>query len=201
MIARGEVVAEDGRCLAPLPDFAWPDAARRTVRMGRELAAADFDIPAPAGANRVRARVIGVVENQAPTRALEADLAVDAGLVAMDPGADVCQIALVERHRGTGAVVNAFVSGFGYDVPCAVASTVAHDSHHMIVVGTSKADMALRGEPAGRGRRRGDGLARGARAGAGAPADRGPDVGRAGGGGGGGRRGRWSRRCRPAAAG
>ena len=40
-------------------------------------------------------------------------------------------------------MVNGFVSGFGYDVPCAVASTVAHDSHHMIVVGTSKADMAL----------------------------------------------------------
>jgi adenine deaminase len=61
----------------------------------------------------------------------------------MDGKNDVCQIALVERHRGTGKVVNAFVSGFGYDVPCAVASTVAHDSHHMIVVGTSKADMAL----------------------------------------------------------
>ena len=143
VIARGEIVAEGGRCLAPLPDFAWPEAARRTVKMGRRLAAADFDIAAPAGANRVRARVIGVVENQAPTRALEADLGVDGGLVAMDAAGDVCQIALVERHRGTGAVVNGFVSGFGYDVPCAVASTVAHDSHHMIVVGTSKADMAL----------------------------------------------------------
>ena len=143
VIARGEVVAENGRCLAPLPDFHWPEAARKTVRMGRTLAAGDFDIAAPAGANRVRARVIGVVENQAPTRALEADLAVDGGRVAMDPRHDVCQIALVERHRGTGGVVNGFVSGFGYDVPCAVASTVAHDSHHMIVVGTSKADMAL----------------------------------------------------------
>jgi adenine deaminase len=111
--------------------------------MGRTLTAADFDIPAPEGADRVRARVIGVVENQAPTKALEADLAVAGGLVATDMAADVCQIALVERHRGTGGVVNAFVSGFGYDVPCAVASTVAHDSHHMIVVGTSKADMAL----------------------------------------------------------
>ena len=36
-----------------------------------------------------------------------------------------------------GTVVNAFVSGFGYNVDCAVASTVAHDSHHMIVVGTN----------------------------------------------------------------
>jgi adenine deaminase len=87
--------------------------------------------------------VIGVVENQAPTRALEAELPVGGGIVEMDPMGDVCQIALVERHRATGGVVNGFVSGFGYDAPCAVASTVAHDSHHMIVVGTSKADMAL----------------------------------------------------------
>ena len=143
VIARGAVVAENGACLAEEPDFTWPASARETVRMGRRLVAADFDIPAPAGATRVRARVIGVVENQAPTRALEAELAVVDGLVAADVAKDVAQIALVERHRRTGSVVNGFVSGFGYDAPCAVASTVAHDSHHMIVVGTSKADMAL----------------------------------------------------------
>ncbi len=143
VIARGVVVAENGVCVAPEPDFRWPDDARRSVNMKRDLDPDDFDIPAPAQANRVRARVIGVVENQAPTRALEADLAVRDGLVEGDFASDVCQIALVERHRATGGVVNAFVSGFGYDAPCAVASTVAHDSHHMIVVGTSKAEMAL----------------------------------------------------------
>ncbi len=87
--------------------------------------------------------MIGVIENQAPTRALERALAVSDGIVDMDREADVCQVALVERHRGSGTVTNAFVSGFGYDRPCAVASTVAHDSHHMIVVGTDKNDMAL----------------------------------------------------------
>ncbi|WP_111431494.1 adenine deaminase [Rhodobacteraceae bacterium DSL-40] len=143
VIARGRIVAQDGLCLAPEPAFRWPDNARATVKMGRTLAAADFEIPAPEGANGVRARVIGVVENQAPTKALEAELPVTDGRVEMDLAQDVCQIALVERHRGTGGVVNGFVSGFGYDVPCAVASTVAHDSHHMIVVGTSRADMAL----------------------------------------------------------
>ena len=141
VIARGEIVAEDGVCRAPLPDFVWPEDARRTVHMKRDLTAADFDIAAPGAANQVRARVIGVVENQAPTQALTADLPVRDGLV--DASGAVCQIALVERHRATGGVTNAFVSGFGYDVPCAVASTVAHDSHHMIVVGTSKPDMAL----------------------------------------------------------
>ena len=91
----------------------------------------------------MRVRVIGAIENQAPTRALEADLTVEDGLVMIDRTKDVCQVALVERHRGTGKVVNGFVSGFGYDSDCAVASTVAHDCHQMIVVGTSKADMAL----------------------------------------------------------
>jgi adenine deaminase len=56
---------------------------------------------------------------------------------------EVAQIALIERHRATGGVVNAFVSGFGYEGPMAMASTVAHDSHHMIVVGTDAAQMAL----------------------------------------------------------
>ena len=55
----------------------------------------------------------------------------------------VCQIALVERHRATGDVVNGFVSGFAYEGRMAIGSTVAHDSHHMIVVGTSREDMAL----------------------------------------------------------
>jgi adenine deaminase len=140
VIARGRIVAEGGHGLAPLPAFAWPEAARRTVNMKRDLAAADFDLPAPTAAARVRARVIGVVENQAPTRALEADLPVRGGLVETEGG--VARIALVERHRATGGVVNGFVAGFGYDAPCAVASTVAHDSHHMIVVGTSREDMA-----------------------------------------------------------
>jgi adenine deaminase len=136
-------MAENGRLTRHIAAFPYPASARNTVRMGKKLSAADFDIAAPRGANAVKARVIGVIENQAPTRALERELAVKSGLVEMDRANDVCQIALVERHRGTGRVVNGFVSGFGYVEDCAMASTVAHDSHHMIVVGTRKADMAL----------------------------------------------------------
>jgi adenine deaminase len=141
--ARGVRLARGGRLEVEMEPYDYPEKAKNTVRLGKRLGAKDFDVVAPAGANEVRVRVIGVIENQAPTRALEADLAVEDGLVAMDRRNDVCQIALVERHRGTGGVVNAFVSGFGYMEDMALASTVAHDSHHMIVVGTSKADMAL----------------------------------------------------------
>ncbi len=142
VIARGVVLAEHGKLVAELPAFQHPDKVKRSVNMKRAVAAVDFDIQAPPGANSVVARTIGVVENQAPTKALELRLTVSNGLVDMDRAADVCQIAIVERHHATGGVSNAFVSGFGYDTDCAVASSVAHDSHHIIVVGTNKDDMA-----------------------------------------------------------
>jgi adenine deaminase len=142
VFARGRLVARQGECLVDCPHLDWPADTRATVHLGRRLGAEDFRVTAPAGANRVRVKVIGVVENQAPTRALTAELEVRDGAVERDEAQDVCHIALVERHRGTGKVVNGFVSGFGYRGPMAVASTVAHDSHHMIVVGTSRADMA-----------------------------------------------------------
>ena len=141
VIARGKTVAKDGNITVDCPHYDWPDSARQTVHLGKPLEEKDFDILAPKGKNTVMTRVIGVVENQAPTKALNFELPVIEGCV--KASGDVCQIALVERHRATGHVSNGFVSGFGYTGNMAIASTVAHDSHHMIVVGTSHADMAL----------------------------------------------------------
>ena len=143
VIARGVTVAVDGKITVDCPHLDWPDDVRATVHLGKALTADDFEVQAPEGANRVTAKVIGVVENQAPTKAMTADLPVIDTVVEGDTVNDVCQIALVERHRATGDVVNGFVSGFGYKGRMAMASTVAHDSHHMIVVGTSRDDMAL----------------------------------------------------------
>ena len=140
---RGRLLAEEGEIQVRTPELDWPDYALDTVRLGRRLREEDFEIAAPPGAERVRARVIGVLENQAPTRALEIELPVRGGLVDAGGNPDVCQIALVERHRGTGRVVNGFVSGFGYRDRMAIASTVAHDSHNMIVVGTDRSSMAI----------------------------------------------------------
>ncbi|MEP4039396.1 adenine deaminase [Pseudophaeobacter sp.] len=141
VMARGQIVAESGSITVDCPHLDWPESARGTVHLGHELSAADFELKAPEGANAVTANVIGMVENQAPTKALKAELPVRDGLV--EGAGETCQIALVERHRGTGGVTNAFVSGFGYQGKMAMASTVAHDSHHMIVVGTDRDQMAL----------------------------------------------------------
>ena len=147
VIAGGRVVAENGRIAIDIPTYVYPGLALDTVKLGRQLEAADFEIvvqsPAEAGAPGVaRVRVIGVLEDQAPTKALERKLPVSGGTINSDMAQDVCHLALVERHRASGRVTNGFAGGFGFNVPCAVASTVAHDCHHMVVAGTSTADMA-----------------------------------------------------------
>lgn len=141
VFGRGKLLADQSGMLAEMPTFEYPRTARNTINMKADLVASQFEIHSQNA--QVEARVIGVIENQAPTQALTRRLEVKEGLVQMDGKNDVCQIALVERHRATGGVTNAFVSGFGYNKPCAVASTVAHDSHHMIVVGTDHSDMAI----------------------------------------------------------
>jgi adenine deaminase len=145
VIAAGDIIARDGAWLVDLPHFEYPAEVKQSVHLGRPLAAGDFAVPAPnnPGSSTVQAHVIGVIENQAPTRHLLRVLPVEAGEARVDPAQDVCKAALVERHHASGRVQVGFVSGFGFNVPCAIASTVAHDSHQMIVVGTDEQHMAL----------------------------------------------------------
>jgi adenine deaminase len=105
--------------------------------------AADFVLKANGSKSKVKAHVIGVIENQAPTRHLTLDVRPENGEIKADVSRDIAKIALVERHKGTGGVTMGLVSGFGFNSKCAIASTVAHDSHHMIVVGTDEESMAV----------------------------------------------------------
>jgi adenine deaminase len=142
VVARGRQAAVNGMLQVELPAFAYPPEVRNSVHLGHRLTSGDFDIPAPPG-KKVRAHVIGVIENQAPTRHLELELAPVEGKLRADLAQDLAKVALVERHRATGQVRVGLVKGFGLNRPCAIASTVAHDSHHMLVVGTDDVDMAL----------------------------------------------------------
>lgn len=141
VIARGRRVAENGQMLIDLLKYSYPDWAIQSVHLGKTLTAADFRLEAADG--RYIANVIGVIENQAPTRHLRLEVDAKNGEIHTDPGRDLAKVALVERHRATGRVQIGLVEGFGFQERCAVASTVAHDSHHLVVVGTDEADMAL----------------------------------------------------------
>ena len=141
VIARGRVAAEDGRLAIELPDFRYPAQVRSSVHLSRMLTAADFAIPVESQDPQT-VQVIGVVENQAPTRRLRFEMQPAGGELVVDLARDLAKVALVERHRGTGGIQVGFVHGFAFDRPCAVGSTVAHDSHQMLVVGTDEASMA-----------------------------------------------------------
>lgn len=141
VIAKGQVVARDGQLVEELPALQYPGWATHSVKLGRQLTAGDFRLSTERNGT-VTANVIGVVENQAPTRHLRMELSAVDGQLKADMERDIAKIALVERHRGTGELQVGLVQGFGFNVPCAVATTVAHDSHHMIVVGTDESDMA-----------------------------------------------------------
>ena len=147
VIVKGQLVAENGRLLIDLPAYDFPDWARNSVHLKRALTPDDFRLgPSLAGGSQsdaMIANVIGVIENQAPTRHLRIKVPIQDGEVRVDIQRDLAKIALIERHKGTGGVQVGLVHGFGFNVPCAVATTVAHDSHHMIVVGTDEGDMAL----------------------------------------------------------
>ena len=141
VIARGRVAAEDGQLAIELPDFSYPARVRSSVHLSRPLTAADFAVSVESQAPQT-VQVIGVVENQAPTRRMRFEMQPVDGELVVDQGRDLAKVALVERHRGTGGIQVGFVHGFAFDQPCAVGSTVAHDSHQMLVVGTDEASMA-----------------------------------------------------------
>lgn len=143
VIAKGKVIASAGKLLVELPAYSYPDWATHSVRLKRILTSQDFELTVPQPQNgKAVANIIGVIENQAPTRHLKREVTIVNGKVVLDGEADLAKIALVERHRASGIVQVGLVSGFGFDQKCAIATTVAHDSHHMIVVGTDEGMMA-----------------------------------------------------------
>jgi adenine deaminase len=143
VIAKGQVIAENGEWKVKLPKFSYPSWVTKSVKLKRRLTAEDFKLQAKGQRSQVTANVIGVIENQAPTKHLTFNLQPVDDEIKADMERDIAKIALVERHKGTGGVTMGLVSGFGFNTKCAVASTVAHDSHHMIVVGTDEPSMAV----------------------------------------------------------
>lgn len=144
VIARGQVIAEKGELLVKLPAVKYPKWVTKSVHLKKALKAEDFILRTRAAhGEEIEAHVIGVIENQAPTKHLRMKVKAENGEVKVDMKRDIAKIALVERHRATGKVTVGLVNGFEFTRKCAIGSTVAHDSHHMIVAGTDEENMAV----------------------------------------------------------
>ena len=131
-----DLVLKAGKEIADIPRPDVPEWVKHTVRI-QHVPASAFAIPWNGG----RARVIGVVRDQIVTESLVDEPSRSDGFAVADPERDLAKIAVIERHLGTGRVGLGFVRGFGLQRG-ALASTVAHDAHNIVVVGVDDHDMA-----------------------------------------------------------
>jgi len=134
VVLGGRRVAKGGKLLAEIPPAPMDE--------GPPFHVAGFSrdrlrIAAAPGASL---RVIEVRAGSIATGAGTAPAKVEGGAAAADPARDLLKLAVVERHRGTGNVGVAFARGFGLKRG-AVASSVAHDSHNIVVLGVDDASM------------------------------------------------------------
>ncbi|AIQ62995.1 adenine deaminase [Paenibacillus stellifer] len=140
-IAAGSVVAENGVMTAELAPYAYPPEVLASVHLPKRPTAEDFVIPAPVESGSVQTRVIKVLENHVETMERILTLPVENGKLQVRDG--LCKIAVLERHKGTGNKSVGVVDGVGFLEPAAIAMTVAHDSHNILVIGSDDEMMAL----------------------------------------------------------
>ena len=112
------------------------------MRLKRPLEPSDLELRVGVAEGEAKAHVIGVEEAKATTRHLIETVHISNGRIRPEPDQDLALIAVIERHKGTGNIGLGLVKGFGLRAGAA-ASTVAHDSHNLIVVGVAERDMAL----------------------------------------------------------
>jgi adenine deaminase len=127
VISSGKIVARDGRVIPwerPLKSM----FLRSTMNVNWE------SIQLKIAAQKKRGRIIGIIPDQLTTENLIEDLPVVNGEVVSDPGRDIAKIVVIERHLATGNFGLGLVKGIGLKRG-AIASTIAHDSHNIVVAG------------------------------------------------------------------
>ncbi len=130
-----DLVLKRGRPLEEIPRIPIPEWVRQSVRV-HAVGPEDFAVPWNGGS----ARAIGLVEDQVVTESLTVEPVVVNGLAVASAERDLAKIAVVERHLATGRVGLGFVAGSGLRRG-ALASSVAHDAHNIVVLGMSDEDM------------------------------------------------------------
>lgn len=129
----GDLVAENGVMISEKPSLR-PIDLRGSMNV--RLDSLDFNIQA----RGQRVRVIGGLGDQVVTNHLIEDARIEDGMAVSDPSRDLLKMAVVERHRASGNIGKGFINGFGLKRG-AIAGTVAHDHHNVVVIGADDNSM------------------------------------------------------------
>ena len=142
----GELVARSGRMINPAEPATYPEWIQNTVVLRNPVTPATFAIESSsADADKTavtRVHLIELVEDQIINLRKEAELPVSDGFIGGDVAADILKLAVVERYGKTGGVGFGFVRGFKL-TSGALASSVSHDHHNIVCVGTNDEDMSV----------------------------------------------------------
>ncbi len=141
VFANGTLVAKDGKLTCTITSPKCPERVRKSIHLRRPILVADLRIIAPADSSQEDVLVIGVTDGEVYTERLTESMKVRKGFLTPDLDRDILKVAVVERHGKTGNIGLGFVKGFGIKRG-AIASSVGHDSHNIVVVGASDSDMA-----------------------------------------------------------
>ncbi|RSL32432.1 adenine deaminase [Salibacterium salarium] len=143
-IAAGIVVAENGEMTGDWVSDSYPEEAQQSVHLDPVFQAEHFVMEAPSGTpdGTYNARAIQVRENHVDTKEEHIHVSVQNGIVTRPENADVCKISVIERHGINGNQSTAFLTNVGFSKPAAFASTAAHDSHNLMVIGNDDTLMA-----------------------------------------------------------
>ncbi len=140
VIINGQLVAKDGKMVIDVPDYTYPEWATHSVHIKGEITKDFFKIPADKDEMKVHA--MEVIPGNVVTKDVAVTLKAQNGCLESDTSQDVLKTVVFERHHETGTAGYGFTKGFGI-TRGAMASTVAHDAHNLLVVGTNDEDMAL----------------------------------------------------------
>ncbi len=135
----GKLVAAGGEMLIDIPRYTYPDSVKNSVK---RAPVTEADLVIPASGSEVIGNVIGLIPDQNLSDALELPVKVKNGIAQPDTASDVLPIICLERYGRNGNIGKAFVRGFGLQHG-AIAESVAHDTHNMLITGASYKDMVL----------------------------------------------------------
>ncbi len=141
VISMGEIIYRDGELLYDFERPRIPEWAKRTVNISREIRPEELLIRID-GADKAKVNAIKVTPGSALAKLSVEELPVKNGYISCDPERDIIHLAVVERHKGTCNIGKGFIKGLGLKAG-AIAQTIAHDTHNLVVAGKSPEDMSV----------------------------------------------------------
>lgn len=139
VLSKGNICVKNGKLTVTLQNPKFPPYMTKTMNVKGRITPESLKIKAPNG--RVNVNIIRVIDQSLLTKAEKITINIKNNEIDIDKLEDVNYAAVIERHKATGNIGKGLLSGLG-NLNGAIASTVAHDSHNLIVVGRSLSDMS-----------------------------------------------------------